>query len=53
METFGIRWGPGKCGIHGPIPYKFIGFGGIQGPKPCKFIGFCGASRDESLLGEY
>ena len=26
--------------IHGPKPYKFIGFGDIHGPKPYKFIGF-------------
>ncbi len=26
--------------IHGPKPYKFIGFGDIHGPKPCKFTGF-------------
>ncbi len=30
-----------RCGdIHGPKPYKFIGFGDIYGPKPYKFIGF-------------
>jgi hypothetical protein len=26
--------------IHGPKPYKFIWFGNIHGSKPCKFIGF-------------
>ncbi len=26
--------------IHGPKPYKSIGFGSIQGPKPYKFTGF-------------
>jgi hypothetical protein len=26
--------------IHGPKPYKCIGFGDILGPKPCKFTGF-------------
>ncbi len=30
------------CYIHGPKPYKFIGFGGIHGPKPYKFIRFGG-----------
>ncbi len=26
--------------IHGPKPYKFIGFGDIHGPKPYEFMGF-------------
>ncbi len=26
--------------IHGPKPYKFIGFGDSHGPKPYLFIGF-------------
>ncbi len=31
---------PGRADIHGPKPYKFIGFGDIHGPKPYKCIGF-------------
>ena len=28
------------AGIHGPKPYKFIGFGAMDVTKPYKFIGF-------------
>ncbi len=31
--------------IHGPEPYKFIGLGDIHGPEPYKFIGFGDRAR--------
>ncbi len=30
----------GFGGMHGPKPYKLMGFGGMHGPKPYKLIGF-------------
>ncbi len=40
LPGFRKRGGGNMRGIHGPKPYKFIGFGDIHGPKPYKCIGF-------------